>query len=31
MHGTFFCMTEDAHPFDAEIAPVSLARPGALH
>jgi len=31
MQGTFFCMTEDAHPFDAEIAPVMLAQPGALH
>ena len=31
MHGTFFCMTEDAHPFDAQIEAFSLARPGALH
>ena len=31
MRGTFFCMTEDAHPFDAEVPPFSLARHGALH
>ena len=31
MHGTFFCMTEDAHAFDAAIAPFTLAQPGALH
>lgn len=31
MQGTFFCMTEDAHAFDAPVAPFSLARPGALH
>ena len=31
MHGTFFCMTEDAHAFDAAIAPFMLAQPGALH
>jgi ApaG protein len=31
MQGTFFCMTEDAHPFDAPIAPFSLARASALH
>ena len=31
MQGTFFCMTEDAHPFDAPIEPFTLARPGALH
>ena len=31
MRGTFFCMTEDAHPFDAEVPAFSLARSGALH
>lgn len=31
MQGTFFCMTEDAHPFDAPIDAFSLARAGALH
>ena len=31
MRGTFFCMTEDAHPFDAPIETFTLARPGALH
>ena len=31
MRGTFFCMTEDAHAFDAAVAPLTLARPGALH
>lgn len=31
MQGTFFCMTEDARPFDAPIAPFSLSQPGALH
>ena len=31
MRGTFFCMTEDAHPFDAEVPAFSLARHGALH
>jgi ApaG protein len=31
MHGTFFCMTEDAHPFDAPIPPFMLARASGLH
>ena len=31
MRGTFFCMTEDAHPFDAPVAPFALVYPGALH
>jgi ApaG protein len=31
MRGTFFCMTEDARPFDADVPAFSLARPGALH
>jgi len=31
MRGTFFCMTEEAHPFDAELREFSLVYPGALH
>lgn len=31
MHGSFFCMTEDAHPFDAPVPLFVLARPEALH
>ena len=31
MQGTFFCMTEDAHPFEATVAEIALAYPGALH
>ena len=31
MRGTFFCMTEDAHPFDAPIAEFGLTRASALH
>lgn len=31
MQGTFFCMTEDAHPFDAAIPMFMLAKDGALH
>jgi ApaG protein len=31
MHGTFFCMTEDARPFDAPVPMFLLARPEALH
>jgi ApaG protein len=31
MHGTFFCMTEDAQAFDAPIAQFMLAKAGALH
>lgn len=31
MQGTFFCMTEQAHPFDTPIAPFSLARSQSLH
>lgn len=31
MQGTFFCMTEQAHPFEAPIAPFSLARSQSLH
>jgi ApaG protein len=31
MRGTFFCMTEDAQPFDAPVPEFSLALPSALH
>ena len=31
MRGTFFCMTEDAHPFDAPVAEFQLVFPGLLH
>jgi len=31
MRGTFFCMTEDAHPFEAEVPEFVLARADALH
>ena len=31
MQGTFFCMTEDAHPFDASVSEFALVYPGALH
>jgi len=31
MHGTFFCMTEDAQAFDAPIPQFMLAKAGALH
>jgi ApaG protein len=31
MRGTFFCMTEDARPFDAPIAEFMLARAEQLH
>lgn len=31
MHGTFFCMTEDAHPFDAPVPEFLLARARDLH
>ena len=31
MQGTFFCMTEDAHPFDAAVPEFALVFPGALH
>lgn len=31
MHGTFFCMTEDAMPFDAPVPEFSLTLPSALH
>jgi ApaG protein len=31
MRGTFFCMTEDAHPFDANVPEFQLIFPGLLH
>jgi ApaG protein len=31
MRGTFYCMTEDAHPFDATVPPFELVFPGLLH
>lgn len=31
MRGTFFCMTEDAQPFDAPIAEFGLTLPSSLH
>lgn len=31
MQGTFYCMTEDARPFEAPIAPFTLARSQSLH
>ena len=31
MRGTFFCMTEDAHPFDAPVAEFGLTLASALH
>jgi len=31
MRGTFFCMSEDARAFDAEVPPFELVFPGLLH
>ena len=31
MRGTFFCMTEDAHAFEAPVAEFALVSPGSLH
>jgi ApaG protein len=31
MRGTFFCMTEDARPFDAAVPEFMLSRPQLLH
>ena len=31
MRGTFFCMTEQAWPFEAEVPEFALVFPGALH
>lgn len=31
MRGTYFCMTEDAHPFEAAVPAFELVFPGLLH
>ena len=31
MRGTFFCMTEDARPFEAPVAAFDLVSPSSLH
>jgi ApaG protein len=31
MRGTFFCMTEDATPFETVVLPFELVFPGLLH
>ena len=31
MRGTFFCMSEDARAFDAEVPAFDLVFPGLLH
>lgn len=31
MRGTYFCMTEDARPFEAPVAEFQLVFPGLLH
>jgi ApaG protein len=31
MRGTYFCMTEDAHPFETEVPSFELVFPGLLH
>jgi ApaG protein len=31
MRGTFFCMTEEARPFDSPVPEFALVFPGALH
>ena len=31
MRGTFYCMTEDAEPFDASVPEFGLTLPSALH
>lgn len=31
MRGTYFCMTEDAHPFEAPVPEFQLVFPGLLH
>jgi ApaG protein len=31
MQGRFFCMTEDAHAFEAEVPAFDLVSPGSLH
>jgi ApaG protein len=31
MRGTFYCMTEDAQPFDAAVPEFGLTLPSSLH
>jgi ApaG protein len=31
MRGTFYCMTEDAHAFEAPVPAFALVQPGVLH
>jgi ApaG protein len=31
MRGTYYCMTEDAHPFEAAIGSFTLVAPSSLH
>ena len=31
MHGTFFCMTDEAHSFEAPVPMFMLSRPQSLH
>ena len=31
MRGTYFCMSDDAHPFEADIPAFDLVYPGMLH
>ncbi|MDE2371745.1 MAG: Co2+/Mg2+ efflux protein ApaG [Burkholderiales bacterium] len=31
MQGTYYCMTEDAQPFEAQVPEFALVYPGALH
>ncbi len=31
MRGTYFCMTEDAHPFEATVSEFVLTRAEQLH
>jgi ApaG protein len=31
MRGTFYCMTEEARPFEADVPEFTLVYPGALH
>ena len=31
MRGTYFCMTDDAHPFEAAVGSFTLVAPSSLH
>ena len=31
MRGTYFCMTDDAHPFEAAVGSFALVAPSSLH